>query len=155
MFVEFNNISNDSRLWIYASENKLSEKQERYIYEKILTHIKEWKSHDRPLKGSFKILEGYFIVIALDESFTHASGCSIDTLQNMILLLEKELSISLFNRLNIFCKIDNDIKVFPHSELSNKVSSSTLFYDLTISKKSHFSSFLKPIRDGWCYRLLH
>ena len=154
MLVEFSEISDDSRLWIYASDQKLSNLQETYIFDKISEHVKQWTAHDKPLKGSFKILERYFIIIALDESYTSASGCSIDTLQNLILLLEKELSITLFNRLNIFCKIDNEIVIFPYSELSNNVSSSTLFYDLTINKKSYLSSFLKPISEGWCFSLL-
>ena len=155
MLVEFNNISDDSRLWIYASDKKLSHNQEKCIFDKISTHIKQWKAHDIPLKGSFKILDGYFIIIALDESYASASGCSIDTLQNLISFLEKELSITLFNRLNIFCRIENEIVIFPSSNLSKNVSPNTLFYDLTISKKSHLSSFLKPISEGWCFSLLN
>ena len=58
-----------------------------------------------PLTAGVTILENHFIVVALDEGKNGASGCSIDTLQKTIQELEKDLSIALMNRLNVFCKI--------------------------------------------------
>ena len=38
--------------------------------------------------------------------------------------------------------------------LSEKTNRDTLFYDITIQKKSELSNWLKPIKDGWCSGLL-
>ena len=154
MLINFDDISDDSRLWLYASDIKLTGQQEAYILEHISKHLENWEAHKASLRAAVTILEGYFIIVALDESKTLASGCSIDTLQKVIQDLEKVLSISLLNRLNIFCKINDDIVCVPSSELSKRVSSETLFYDLTINKKSDLSFFLKPISNGWCNYLL-
>ena len=100
------------------------------------------------------ILENHFIVIALDESKNGASGCSIDILQNTIQKIEKEFSIPLMNRLNIFCEIEGEIVCIPFLKLGSLVKVDTLFYDLTILKKSDLNTYLKPISEGWCAHLI-
>ena len=106
------------------------------------------------LTAGVTIFENYFIVVALDESMNKASGCSIDTLQQTIQELEKELSISLMNRLNVYCKIDGEIQPVPSLKLSAIANLDTLFYDLTVQKKEDLNTYLKPISKGWCARFL-
>ena len=150
MLVNFNTIPEESRIWIYAAEQKLTNEQESCILQSISDHLKNWESHKVPLTAGVAILENHFIVVALDETKNGASGCSIDTLQNKIQNLEKDLSISLLNRLNIFCKIEDEIICVPSFKLESIAKSNTLFYDLTIQKKSELHSYLKPISEGWC-----
>ena len=150
MLVNFNTIPEESRIWIYAAEQKLTNEQENCILQSISDHIKNWEAHKVPLTAGVAILENHFIVVALDESKNLSSGCSIDTLQKLIQHLEKDLSISLLNRLNIFCKIEDEILCIPSFKLESIAKSNTLFYDLTIQKKSELHSYLKPISEGWC-----
>ena len=150
MLVNFNTIPEESRIWIYAADQKLTNEQESYILQSISDHLKNWEAHKVPLTAGVTILENHFIVIALDETKNGASGCSIDTLQNKIQNLEKDLSISLLNRLNVFCRIDNEIECIPTLKLADNANQDTLFYDLTIQKKSELDSCLKPISEGWC-----
>ncbi len=154
MLVEFDILPNESRIWIYASEHRLTDKQQDYILNSIYDHLKGWKAHNVPLSAGVKIIENHFIIVALDESKNGASGCSIDTLQNKIQQIENKLSISLLNRLNIFCMVDDAIVCIPSNELRKNVTRNTLFYDLTIKIKSQINSFLKPISDGWCAKLV-
>ena len=150
MLVDFNTISEQSRIWIYAAEQKLTDKQEAYILKSISDHLQNWEAHKVPLTAGVTILEHHFVVVALDETKNEASGCSIDTLQNKIQNLEKDLSISLLNRLNVFCRIDNEIECIPTLKLADNANQDTLFYDLTIQKKSELHSYLKLISEGWC-----
>ena len=150
MLVNFNTIPEESRIWIYAADHKLTNDQENYILNHISDHLQNWEAHKVPLTAGVTILENRFIVVALDDSKNDASGCSIDTLQNTIQELENELSISLLNRLNVFCKIREEIKCIPTFRLKNEIDEDTLFYDLTIQKKSEIERWLKPIKDGWC-----
>ena len=100
MLVDFNTTDEKSRIWIYGAEEKLTNEQEGYILKSISDHLKNWEAHKAPLTAGVIILENHFIIVALDESKNGASGCSIDTLQNKIQELDKELSISLLTRLN-------------------------------------------------------
>lgn len=154
MLVEFDNISDSSRIWIYASPISLNNENQIYISKLLSNHLDSWQAHQAPLKAAYKILDNHFIVIALDENIAGASGCSIDTLQHKIQEIENYLDISLTNRLNLFCLIDNIIQCIPSSELSKFANKETLFYDLTIQKKSDLNSYLKPIKEGWCSRLI-
>ena len=154
MLVDFENIADQSRIWIYAAENKLSNEQENHILKSISYHLLNWEAHKVPLSAGVTILENHFIIIALDESKNVASGCSIDTLQKKIQILEKELSISLMNRLNVFCWIDDRIQCISSFKLAAVAKASTLFYDLTIQNKSEVNSYLKPISEGWCAHLV-
>jgi len=154
MLVDFNTTDDQSRIWIYAAEQKLTNEQENHILKDISDHLQNWEAHKVPLAAGVTILENHFIIIALDESENGASGCSIDTLQNKIQNLEKELSISLLNRLNIFCRIEDTIKCIHTTKLAENANKETLFYDLTIQNKSELHSYLKPISEGWCAHLL-
>ena len=154
MLVDFNTTADQSRIWIYAAEQKLTNEQENHILKDISDHLNNWEAHKVPLTAGVTILENRFIVVALDENENGASGCSIDTLQKLIQNLEKELSISLLNRLNIFCKIEDKILCIPSFKLESIAKANTLFYDLTIQKKSELHSYLKPISEGWCAHLV-
>ena len=150
MLVNFDTIPEESRIWIYAAEQKLINEQESYILKSISDHLQSWEAHKVPLTAGVTILENHFIVISLDETKNGASGCSIDTLQNKIQDLEKNLSVSLMNRLNVFCKIDDKIHCISTNKLAENTNKDTLFYDLTIQKKSELHTYLKPISEGWC-----
>ena len=154
MLADFHTLPEESRIWLYAAENTLSKDQQIYIVNLISENLKGWNAHKQPLTAGFTILKNHFIVIALDESKNEASGCSIDTLQNMIQKIEKELSIPLMNRLNVFCEIKELIVCIPSFKLASIAKSNTLFYDLTIQKKSDLRHFLKPIGEGWCAHFL-
>jgi|TARA_B110000902_G_scaffold214126_1_gene245954 hypothetical protein len=154
MLADFNTLPEEARIWVYASEKALTEDQQSHILTYIAEHLKGWNAHKVPLTAGVTILENHFIVVALDEGKNGASGCSIDTLQKTIQELEKELSISLMNRLNVFCRIDNKIQCIPSFKLESMAKADTPFYDLTILAKSDLNTYLKPISEGWCVYLV-
>jgi hypothetical protein len=154
MLVDFNTISDESRLWIYGSESKLTDCQQEIILNKISEYLKNWDYHNNPLTSALTIKENHFIIIALDDSEFGVGGCSIDSLQRIIQEFEKDLNIFLLNRLNIFCRIDDIIRCLPTFRLAENAKKETLFYDLTIQKKSELSNWLKPIEEGWCVSYL-
>ena len=154
MLAEFHNLPEESRIWLYAAENALSKDKQNYILNVISEDLEGWNAHQQPLTAGVTILENHFIVIALDESKNGASGCSIDTLQKTIQKIEKELSIRLMNRLNVFCEIEGKIVCVPSFKLENIAKADTPFYDLTILTKSDLNTYLKPISEGWCAPLV-
>ena len=154
MLADFHTLPEQARIWLYACEKALTQSQQDYILNIISEELKDWNAHQRPLTAGVTILENHFIIIALDESKHNASGCSIDKLQNSIQKIEKELSIPLMNRLNIFCKIEGLIVCVPSFKLQSIAKAETYFYDLTILRKSDLSNYLKPISEGWCANLV-
>ena len=154
MLTNFNTLADSSRLWVYGAETSLTETEQLCISERLTEFLEKWEYHQNKLLASFHIFENRFVVVALDDSQYGVGGCSMDSLQKVIQELEKELFISLLNRLNVFCKIDGYIECITTTNLSNKANSTTLFYDLTILKKSEIPNWLKPISGGWCSSFL-
>ena len=154
MLADFHGLPEESRIWLYACEKALTQSQQDYILNIISEELKGWNAHQQPLTAGVTILENHFIVVALDESKNRASGCSIDTLQKTIQKIEKEFSISLMNRLNVFCKIEDEILSMPSFKLGSVADKDTLFYDLTILTKNDLNTYLKPISEGWCAHLI-
>ena len=154
MLADFHTLPDSSRIWLYASEKALTTDQQNHILTYIAEHLKGWNAHKVPLTAGVTILENHFIVIALDENKNGASGCSIDTLQNTIQKIEKELSIPLMNRLNVFCEIEEEIVCVPSFKLGSIAKADTPFYDLTILTKRDIDTYLKPISEGWCAHLV-
>ena len=154
MLADFHTLPDSSRIWLYASEKALTTDQQNHILTYIAEHLKGWNAHKAPLTAGVTILENHFIVVALDENKNGASGCSIDILQQTIQELEKDLSVILMNRLNVFCKIGEIIKVIPSFKLGAIANNDTIFYDLTIQRKEELRNYLKPIKEGWCINYL-
>ena len=142
MLADFHGLPEESRIWLYACEKALTQSQQDYILNIISEELKGWNAHQQPLTAGVTILENHFIVVALDENKNGASGCSIDTLQNTIQKIEKELTLSLMNRLNVFCKIEDEILCIPSFKLGSVADKDTLFYDLTILTKSDLEHLL-------------
>ena len=154
MLVDFHTLPEQARIWVYASEKALTQNQQAYILNHISKHLKGWNAHKEPLTAGVTILENHFIIVGLDEDKNGASGCSIDTLQNTIQKIEKQLTLSLMNRLDVFYKIEDEILCIPSFKLESVADKDTLFYDLTILTKSDLNTYLKPISEGWCGHLV-
>ena len=156
MFVDFKNISDNSLLWIYGSAKGLTSDIQISISQKIISFLNSWAHHGKSLTCSFSILHDRFIVIALDEDINQTGGCSIDGLQKLILKIDDDFSLDLYNRLNVFINAENEIICINSSILNTNdyITEDSLFFDLNISKKKDLSNWIIPIKKGWCKRLL-
>lgn len=101
MYVDFDELADNSRVWIFQATNYLEFEKVERISARLLNFIEEWHAHSKSLNASFKIVYDRFLIIGVDEESYQASGCSIDSLTRQIQALETELSISLFDRTQI------------------------------------------------------
>ena len=84
MIVSFDEISDDARIWIYQSNKLFSNDQIKIIKDRIQDFLNSWTSHGNELKVASKIKYSYFIIIALDQNTSLATGCSIDKMYHFI-----------------------------------------------------------------------
>ena len=74
MYVQLDKISGNARCWIYTLENVNRNVSEEI--NKFLTKLCEnWMTHGQPVKASYKIYNGSYIILFAEKSI---SGCSID-----------------------------------------------------------------------------
>ncbi len=107
MHVSFDTLPNSARVWIYQANRTLSSGEQQTISEYLTKATDQWAAHGAPLKSSFKITEDRFVIIAADEAFNAASGCSIDASTHWLKDLGSHLKVDFFDRSLIY-KIEND-----------------------------------------------
>lgn len=109
MYLAFETLNDDSRIWIFQSTHFLEFEKVERISARLMNFLNDWQAHGKDLAASFTIIHDRFIVVALDEASYQATGCSIDKLTHFIQGLEKELSISLLDRTQIAFRDENQL----------------------------------------------
>jgi hypothetical protein len=155
MFVPFETLPGNARVWVYQSEKKLDDSEKKYILEKTRLFIDSWQSHGNDLKGSARIEYDHFLIISIDETFYGASGCSIDKSVHFVQELERELNISLLNRAKQFYLSENSIHFFQIAEARKLVTSGALskgtktFNNNILSKEELETDWIVPVEKSW------
>ena len=158
MFVPFEAISPSSRIWIFQSDKKLSEKDCSAIRENLTEFTQRWMAHGQPLKASFDIRYNYFVILAADETFNSTSGCSIDDSVRAIKALQQRTGLDFFNR-NLIAFLNNDqVFTVPLAELKQKYrdriwNKETSSFNNLISTKSQLENdWIVPAGNTWLKR---
>lgn len=153
-------ISDNSKVWIYLSDKKLSTEEELNLSKDLKLFLSEWKAHGTPLATSSAILHHHFIVIEVDENVYAASGCSIDKQLQFIKETEKKYGISLLNRLLVAYQYENQVKVIHSSKVQSMLTEGTLkedtaVYNTAISTGKEFNqAFISALKQTWLNRFL-
>mgnify|MGYP000439304988 FL=1 len=160
MFTEYNNLPNNSRVWIYQADREFSIEEVEYICAKAILFIDNWTRHGDDLKGSFTIKYNQFLVLGVDEGFNNVSGCSIDSSVRFIQELEKELRIDLMNKMNVSFKDGENINVvklpdFQQLIKDKKITSKTTEINNMVNTKEDFENNWEVNADkSWHKRFL-
>lgn len=155
MIVDFNVISEESRIWIYQSNRTLSPAEIIEIEAKIKDFLISWTAHGSDLQASFLIKYNRFIVISLNESFNIATGCSIDSSVRFIQELEKLYDVSLLDKMNVSYRHGEFIAYKPLIEFkkmikNRSISKKTIVFNNLINSKSEFlNNWEVPIEESW------
>ena len=160
MVVTFDKISDDSRIWIFQSNQLISNIDIESLEKKIDAFLSSWTSHGDQLMVASKIKYNLFIIIALDESCSTASGCSIDKLVNFIKNIQNEYQISLLDRLDLSYRDKNKISVlrlddFKRKILEKKINNDTIVFNNLINLKSDLTDNWEiPLNRSWHQKLI-
>jgi hypothetical protein len=155
MFIEFDKMPLTSRIWIYQSVQPVAEEVSAYVK----SFTESWEAHGQPLKSSFNVFYNHFLVIAVDESFNHASGCSIDKSVHFVQELEKAFHLNLFDRLQQAIWHDNTIVFKTQKQLKEDISlglierNTLVFNNLVQTLGDLQTNWQIPAEQSWLARL--
>ena len=155
MFVDFDKLSPDARIWIYQSNRAFNEGELESITKKLKPFVEEWTRHGDDLKASFEIRYDHFIILAVDESCNEVSGCSIDASTHVFKNFEKEYQVELLNKLNTAFRDGDHINIvsladFQRYVQENKIHPDTLVFNNMIQKKGELdNSWEVPANNSW------
>jgi hypothetical protein len=159
MYVPFDLLEDSARVWIYQAGRKLTESEKNTISEVLSTFTHQWVAHGNPLKTSFSILHDQFMVLAADENFEQASGCSIDGAFRVIQQIDKQYNLSLFDRTKVVFRKEEDFVINGSDLLKSLEQGSwkadTLVFNNVVSTKGDLkSNWIVPASQTWLKRYL-
>jgi len=160
MFTEYKNLPDTARVWVYQAERSFTTEEVTLIKEKAINFIDSWTRHGDDLKGSFTIKYNQFLVIAIDESFNNASGCSIDASVRFIKEIEQELKVDLMDKMNVSFKDGDNINIvklpqFQEFATAKKITSKTTVFNNMVNTKFDFENKWEvPANESWHNRFL-
>ena len=160
MLVDFKTLPDESRVWIYQASRSFSDEELREIEQALSGFIKEWTAHGSELKAGFEMRYRRFIILALDQSQTSASGCSIDTSVHFIQSLEKKYGVELLDKMNVSYKQGDFIAYKPLTEFKKMarqkaVSKNTVVFNNLVANKLEYSEHWEvPASESWHARFM-
>ena len=117
MYIPFNKLAPESRMWIYQANRVLTNEEAELVSTKLKAFCDQWLAHGHPLKTSFKIEYNLFLILAVDENVSGASGCSIDGSVRMLKEFQTQLGIDFLDRSNIAFLVDNTLVLHKLADL--------------------------------------
>ena len=160
MLVPFNTLPATARIWIYQSPRPLTENEIAFTRDAAEKFIQSWTAHEAGLKGGFEIFLNHFIVIAVDEDYNDASGCSIDKKVNFMKQFGTELKIDFFNRMQIAYLENDAVKFMNMHDFTGKIKSGQLsddiimFNNLVATMSEFHQNWKIPVRNSWLQQLV-
>lgn len=109
MYVPFENLPLESKIWIYQSNRKFTEEEFASIENELKTFIDSWAAHGTGLEASYLLKYNRFIILAVNQEVQMATGCSIDKSVEFIQSIEKEYAVDLLDKMNVTFKLGEHI----------------------------------------------
>jgi hypothetical protein len=160
MFISFEKLPGDARVWIYQADRILDSQTVEDIENETHLFLENWTSHKADVLASCKMVYGLFLIIGADEAFNSTGGCSIDVKIRFIRTLEGKYGISFFDRHRI-AFIDQDaisIRTFnEYSSMLNegRVNDRTIVFNNLVSTVRELSeNWQVPFIHAWQRNLL-
>ncbi len=158
--MEYKELADHSRVWIYQSNRALSNDEVTEIKNYGKQFIDGWAAHGSDLQAAFEVFDNRFIVLFADETQVKASGCSIDSSVRFIKDIQNAYQLDLFDRLNIAFVASNRIDTLRMTDFQNALANGNLdentmvFNNLVETKGEFMSSWKVPIKESWHNQLL-
>lgn len=158
MYIPFDEIDFDARVWIYQTDKSLSPELIATLTETLKAALNSWEAHGKPLLASGKIFYDRFVVIAVDESQEQPSGCAIDKSTHWFKQLGEAWGINFFDRSVAWIDGQQQVRTTPLNEVKEliqreEILPSTIVFDNLVETKAQWMSRWKVSAENtWLKR---
>ena len=155
MYLPFEQLPENSRVWVYQADRRVLEKEEKLIRQKMALFCEEWNTHGKGMPTSFELFEGQILVLAADESGLGASGCSIDSSVRVLREIESLTGLNFTDQGKISIKTSSgSVRVLSALGMKSKVQAGELTLDKQvinplIRTKADLEQLWQPIGSSW------
>ena len=155
MLIPFEEMPKSSRIWIYQSDRKWTEDETRAVEASGKEFVENWVAHSTPLRASYQIKHNRFIILAVDQEYHPASGCSIDASVRVIQDLEQRFHIDLLDKMNVTFKTGDFIAHkslldFKKMAKEKAVNGQTIVFNNLVNTIEEFETHWEvPAAESW------
>lgn len=164
MYIPFDEMPATARIWVYQANRPLNDTEQDYALQRGQQFASQWAAHGQDLRSSVLVQHDYFLIVAVDEQYNAASGCSIDSSVGFVRELEQKFrgpsSVSFFDRTQIAFWQEGEVLLLPMKDAKAKVSNGeilpeALIFDNTIPTKEALENRWQiPVKDSWLVRYI-
>jgi len=155
MYIPFENLPEESKIWIYQSNRKFSDEEMVEIENDLKEFIEDWSAHGSSLEASYLLKYNRFIVLAVNQHIQQATGCSIDTSVAFIQNIEQKYQVDLLDKMNVTFKNGEHIAHkslidFKRMAKEKAVTSNTIVFNNLVNTIEEFNeNWEVPAGDSW------
>ena len=155
MYVPFESLPPESKIWIYQSNRKFTDEEWSAIEYDLKKFIDTWASHGMDLEASYLLKYNRFIILAVNQEVQMATGCSIDKSVQFIQDLEKKYEVDLLDKMNVTFKLGEHIAHKPLIEFKKMakdkaVSEKTIVFNNLVNTIEEWNdSWEVPAGESW------
>lgn len=155
MYVPFENLPEEAKIWIYQSNRKFSDDEMTEIESDLKTFIENWSAHGSSLEASYLLKYNRFIVLAVNQEVQHATGCSIDSSVGFIQSLEQKYQVDLLDKMNVTFKNGEHIAHkslidFKRMAKEKAVTENTIVFNNLVNTIEEFNeNWEVPASESW------
>ena len=160
MYISFEQMPVQSRIWIYQADRAFSPDEEKNISDSLTRFCSRWEAHGNPLQTSFKIEYHRFVILAVDEILAGASGCSIDGSVRVLKELGDQMKIDFFNRTSVAFLENENVQSYSLPQLKTLFGSGQLtptsrtFNNLVATKAEWEINWKISVQKSWLTKYL-
>ncbi|WP_010134803.1 hypothetical protein [Ochrovirga pacifica] len=161
MYVPYNQLPDNARVWIYQSNRKFTPEEELQISELTTSFVEQWTRHGENVKGSFVIKYHQFLIIAVDQDFVEVSGCSIDASVKLVQQIQNLFKLDMLNKLTIAYKTKDDLQIVSMADFTQMAKNQTIdkqtvvFNNMVNTKKGIEEQWEVAAKDSWHARFFN
>jgi len=155
MYVPFENLPEESKIWIYQSNRKFSDEEFAEIEKDLQVFVENWTAHGTSLEASFQLKYNRFIILAVNQEVQTATGCSIDSSVAFIQSLEKKHNVDLLDKMNVTFKLGEHVAHKPLIDFKKMakdkaVTGNTIVFNNLVNNIAEYNeSWEVPASDSW------
>lgn len=160
MYIPFDQMPDESRVWIYPSNRPFSESEIPLLKELVEQFLTQWTAHNQPLEASYDLPYNRFIILAVNQKNVQASGCSIDASVRFIQQMESQFGLVLLDKMNVTFKQGEFLAHKPLDEFvkmakAKSVSGATVVFNNLVDTIADYKQFWEvPAKDSWHQRFI-
>lgn len=153
---DIDRLPDDSRIWIFPISPALDPARQARLLDEADRFLDAWAAHGMPIRAAREVVEGSFLVIAVDRD-AETSGCSIDRMFGLLRQLERELGVRILDPDRVFYRhADGQVHSVSREEFRRNGDRHTIVFDTLAERLGEVrgGGWVRPAAESWHAQLL-